>query len=104
MTTDAKQAAVDDGHRAAKTAKDGDWGFLGFIFPFVAVLFAHASRPIVPGHVLASHDDESTLRFFEAAYINTRKNRCLESAWIGSWLGLGVLVIAGFLLFAEELV
>lgn len=86
------------------TAKDGGWGFLGFIFPFVAVLFAHASRPIVPGHVLASHSDESTLRFFEATYLDTRKNRRLESAWTGSWLGLGVLVIAGFLLLAEELV
>ena len=104
MTTDARQAAVDSGYRAAMAAKGGGWGFLGFIFPFVAVLFAHASRPIIPGHVLASHDDESTLRFFEASCLNTRKNRCLESAWIGSWLGLGVLVIAGFLLFAEEMV
>ena len=65
-------------------ASNAGWGLLGFFFPFIAVMFAHAIIPLVPGPVMANHEDESTPRIFEASYLNYVKDRQVDAAWIGS--------------------
>ena len=81
MTTDPKQEAIKNAHRSARKESYGGWFFLGFFVPFVAVLLAFASKSIMPGRVMASHEDESTRRIFETSYLQRVNEERVATAW-----------------------
>ena len=72
---------------AAKPSVVG-WGVCGFLLAIVTIPVAHFRSPRVPPLALAEHNDDATLRYFEAQYIETLKGRQVAAAWIGGILGV----------------
>ena len=99
MTADTKQEAIKNANRAAREESYIGWFFLGFFVPFVAVLLAFASKPIMPGRVMASHDDESTRRIFETSYAHCVSEERVSNAWGGTACGIIVSLIILFMIF-----
>ena len=60
----------------------------GFLLWIVTIPVAHFRWPRVPPLVLSEHDDDATLRYFEAQYIETLKARQVKAAWTGLILGV----------------
>lgn len=93
MTADPKQEAIKNAHRAAGEEPYAGWFFLGFFVPFVAVLLAFASKPIMPGRVMAGHDNESTRRIFETSYLHYVNEERVSNAWGGTAMSITISLI-----------
>ena len=103
MTADPKQEAIKNAHRAAREESYVGWFFLGFLVPFVAVLLAFASKPIMPGRVMASHDDESTRRIFETSYLHRVNEERVGTAWGGTAVAIAISLFIGLPLIISSL-
>ena len=86
--------ALQSAESVARQASVIGWAVFGFLLPIIGILAVHLRSPKIPPSVLASHEDSSTVRFFELQYVVTLKQRQVRAAWIGSALGVatGLLV------------
>ena len=86
--------ALQSAESVARQASVIGWAVFGFLIPIIGIPVAHLRSPNIPPSVLVSHEDSSTVRFFELQYVVTLKQRQVRAAWIGSALGVatGLLV------------
>ena len=90
-----KTEAVHAASAAAAKPSVVGWGVCGFLLAIVTIPVAHFRSPRVPPLALAEHNDDATLRYFEAQYIETLKGRQVAAAWIGGLVGVvAVLILA----------
>ena len=90
-----KTEAIQAGAAAAAKPAVLGWGVCGFLIAIVTIPVAHFRSPRVPPLALAEHNDDATLRYFEAQYIETLKARQVATAWVGGVLGVvAVLILA----------
>ena len=78
----------------------GWWIVCGFLLAIVTIPVAYFRWPRVPALALAEHNDDATLRYFEAQYIETLKARQVVAAWIGGILGVMAVVLVLFVYHA----
>ena len=81
-----KTEAIDAAVTAAEKMSVVGWGVFGCLIAIVTIPVAYLRSPAVPALVLAEHNDDATLRYFEAQYIETLKKRQVKSAWAGGIL------------------
>ena len=93
-----KTEAIHAAAAAAEKTSVIGWGVCGFLLAIVTIPVAHFRWPRVPPLALAEHNDDATLRYFEAQYIETLKERQVKAAWIGGILGVvaGVLMLSAY--------
>ena len=88
-----KKEAVYAAADAAAKPSVVRWGVCGFLIAIVTIPVAHFRSPRVQPLALAEHDDDATLRYFEAQYILTLKGRQVAAAWGGGILGVVAMLL-----------
>ena len=98
-----KTEAIDAAAAAAEKMSVVGWLVCGCLLAVVTIPVAHVRSPVVPTLVLAEHDDDATLRYFEAQYIETLKARQVKAAWTGGiFCGVIALILAALLGSAQR--
>ena len=80
--------ALRSAESVARQASVIGWAVFGFLLPIIGIPVVHLRSPNIPPSVLVSHEDSSTVRFFELQYVVTLKQRQVRAAWIGAALGV----------------
>ena len=88
-----KHEAIVSGAAAAAKPSVMGWAVFGFLIPPLGILVAHCRSPKVPPLLLAAHDDDATIRVFEAQFVVTFKTRQVLAAWGGGVLGAVVTLL-----------
>ena len=81
----------------SRKASVAGWGVFGFLIPPLALIVVFCRHPRMDALALARHEDESTLRIYEAEYVRALRRRQVNAVliWGGISFFIGLLFVAG---------
>ena len=88
-----KQEAIQSGSTKAEQTSVVAWYLMGCFLAIVTIPVAHFRSPKIPPSILASHEDDETLRYFESQFIYTLKRCQVKAAWIGGLVGAALVLL-----------